>query len=176
MISLWCGGMRRGSCLIGVLSSCSIRSHCLKSLLLIANMPSYSSISRENYLFCSYESPSELGWITLALLFSLSALSCLSSPIFLSITEQYKWLGAHALLPILVGVALPLTPPTVWYSATGRCDCKMTTLSEKLATRTRVYPAPGTTRERAIPMLEVPCTSFHPSGFWGFRNSVRNPI
>ena len=167
MISLWCGGMRRGSCLIGVLISCSIRSHCLKSLLLVANMPSYSSIIRENYLFCSSESPSELGFWTFALLFSLSALSCSSSTIFLYITEQYKWLGVHGLPPILVGVALPLTPLTVWYSATGRCHGKMTTLSEKLATRTRVYPALGTTRERAIPMLEVPCTSFHPSRILG---------
>ena len=115
MISLWCRGMRRGSCLIGVLISCSIRSHYLKSQLLIANMPSYSSIRRENFLFSSSESP--------------------------SITEQYRWLGAHGLPPISVGAALPLTPLTVWYSAKGRCDVKVTTLSEKLATRKRVSPA-----------------------------------
>ena len=178
MISLWCGGMRRGSCLMGscspVLISCFKRSHYPKSQLLIADMPSYWSIIRENCLFCSSEGPSELGWITFALLFSLSVLSCLSSPIFLSITEQYKWLGAHGLAPISVGVALPLTPLTVWYSATGRSDRKVTTLTEKLATRTRVCPALGTSRERGIPMLEVPCTSYYPSRIVGLWNSVRN--
>ena len=141
MFSLWYRGMRRGSCLIGVLISCSIRSHYLKSQLLIANMPSYSSISRENFLFCSSESPSELRWITFPLLFSLSVLSWLASPIFLSITEHYRWLGAHGLPPALVGAALLLTPPTVWYSAKGRRDVRLTTLSEKLANRTRVSPA-----------------------------------
>ena len=163
--------MRRGSCLMGacspVLMSCSIRSNHPKSELLIANIPSYWSISRKNCLFYSYESPSELGWITFALLFSLSVLFCLSSSIFLSITEQYGWLGADGLTPISVGVALPLTPLTVWYSATGRGDRKVRTLSEKLATRTRVFPASGTTRERATLILEVPCTSFHPSRILG---------
>jgi len=46
-------------------------------------------------------------------------------------------------------------------------DRKVTTLSEKLATRTRVCPASGTTRERAIPILEVPCSSFHLSRILG---------
>ena len=110
--------------------SCSIRSNYPKSELLIANMPTYWSISGENCLFCLSESPSELGWITFALLFSLSLLSCLSSSIFLSITKQHGWLGADGLPPISVGVALPLTPLTVWYSATGRCDRKVRTLSE----------------------------------------------
>ena len=138
-------------------------------------MPSYWSISRVNCLFCSYEGPSELAWITFALLFSLSVLSCLSSPIFLSITEQYGWLGADGLLPISVGVALPLTPLTVWYSATGRSDRKVTTLTEKLATRTRVCPALGTSRERGIPMLEVPCTSFYPSRIVGLLEFCSQP-
>ena len=164
--------MRRGSCLMGacspVLMACSIRSNHPKSESLIANMPSYWSISREHCPFCSSEGPSELCWITFALLFSLSVLSCLSSSIFLSITEQYGWLGAAGLTPISVGVALPLTPLTVWYSATGRGDRKVRALSEKLATRTRVCPASGTCRERAILILEVPCTSFHPSRILGF--------
>ena len=159
--------MRQGSCLIGacspVLISCTIRSDFPKSELFIANMPSHSSISRENCLFCYSESPSEFGWITFALLFSLSVLSCLSSPIFLSITEQYGWLGADGMRPISVGVALPFTPLTGWYSATGRTDRNLTTLLEKLATRTGVCPAFGTTRERAIPISEVPCSSFDPS-------------
>ena len=116
--------------------SCSIRSNYLKSELLIGNMPSYWSISRENCLFCSCESPSELGWITFSLLFSLSVLSCLSSSLFLSITKQHVWLGADGLPPISIGVALQLTPLTEWYSATGRGDRKVKTLSEKLATRT----------------------------------------
>ena len=170
MISLWCRGMQRGSCLMDacspVLISCFIRSNYPKSQLLIANMPSYWSISRGNCLFCSSESPSKLGWINFALLFSI-LLSCLSSSIFLSITEQYGWLGADGLPPFSVGVALPLTPLTVWYSATGGFDRKVRTLSEKLATRTRVYPACGTTRERAIPMLEVPRTFFHFSRILG---------
>ena len=114
MISLWCGSMRRGSCSMGacspVLMSCSIRSNYPKSELLIANMPSYWSISGENCLFCSSERPSELGWITFVLQFFLSVLSCLSSLIFLPITEQYGWLGADGLPSISVGVALPLTP------------------------------------------------------------------
>ena len=130
-------------------------------------MPSYWSIGRENWLFCSSESPSELGWITFALLFSLSVLSCLSSSIFLSITKQHGWLGAHGIPPILVGIALLLTPLTEWYSATGRGVCNVRTLWEKLATRTRVCPAPGTTWKRAILILEVPCTSFHPSRILG---------
>ena len=146
-----------------VLMSCSIRSNYPKSELLIGNMPSYWSISRENCLFCSSESPSEPGWITFALLFFLSVLSCLSSLIFLSITEQYGWLVADGLPSISVGVALPLTPLTVWYSATGRGDRNVKTLSEKPATRTRVCPASGTSRKRAILILDVPCTSFHPS-------------
>ena len=150
-----------------VLMSCSIRSNHFKSESLIANMPSYWSHSREQCPFCSSEGPSELGWITFALLFSLSILPCLSSSIFLSITEQYRWLGAAALTPISVGVALPLTPLTVWYSATGRGDRKVRALSEKLATRTRVCPASGTSRERAILILEVPCTSFNPSKILG---------
>ena len=163
--------MRRGSCLMGacspVLMSCSIRSNHPKSQSLIANMSSYWSISREHCLFCSSEGPSEPGWITFALLFSLSVLFYLSSSIFLSITENYRWLGAAGLTPISVGVALPLTPLTVWYSATGRGDRKVRALSEKLATRTRVCPASGTCRERAILILEVPCTSFHPSRILG---------
>ena len=163
--------MRRGSCLMGacspVLMSCSIRSNHPKSQSLLPNMPSYWSHSREHCPFCSPEDQSELGWITFALLFSLSVLSCLSSSIFLSITEQYGWLGADGLTPISVGVALPLTPLTVWYSATGRGDRKVRALSEKLATRTRVCPASGTSRERAILILEVPCTSFHPSRILG---------
>ena len=150
-----------------VLMSCSIRSNYPKSELLIANMPSYWSISRENWLFCPSESPSELGLITFALLFSLSVLYCLSSSIFLSISKQHRWLGADGLPPISVGAALQLTPPRVWYSSTGRAVGKVRTLSEKLATRTRVCPAPGTTRERAILILEVPCTSFHPSKILG---------
>ena len=129
-------------------------------------MPSYWSISRENWLLCPYESPSELGLITFALLFSLSVLSCLSSSIFLSITKQHGWLGADGLPPISVGVALPLTPPTVWYSATGRGVRKVKTLSEKLATQTRVYPASGTTRERAILSYDKsPILLFTPPGF-----------
>ena len=145
-----------------VLMSCSIRSNYTKSELLIAIMPSYLSISRENCFFCSSESPSELGWITFALLFSLSVLSCLSSSIFLSITKQHGWLGADGLPPISIGAALPLTPLTEW-----RGVHNVRTLSEKLATRTRVCPSPGTTRERAILILEVPCTSFHPSKIVG---------
>ena len=145
-----------------VLMSSSIRSNYTKSELLIAIMPSYWSISRENCFFCSSESPSELSWITFALLFSLSVLSCLSSSIFLSITKQHGWLGADGLPPISIGVALPLTPLTEWYSATGRGDHNVGTLLEKLATRKRVCPAPGTTRERAILILEVRCTSFPP--------------
>ena len=113
-----------GSILTPVLMSCSIRSNYLKSELFIGNMPTYWSISRENCLFCSSESPSELGWITFALLFSLSVLSCLSSSIFLSITKQHVWLGGDGLPPISVGVALQLTPLTEWYSATGRGDRK----------------------------------------------------
>ena len=163
--------MQRGSCLMGacspVLMSCFIRSNHPKSESLIANMPSYWSISREHCPFCSSEGPSELGWIIFALLFSLSVPSCLSSSIFLSITEHYKWLGAGGLTPISVGVALPLTPLTVWYSATGRGDRKVRAFSEKLATRARVCPASGTCRERAILILEVPCTSFHPSRILG---------
>ena len=163
--------MRRGSCSVGacspVLMSCSITSNHPKSESLIANTPSYWSISREHCPFCSSEGPSELGWITFALLFSLSVLSCLSSSIFLSITEQYGWLGAAALTPISVGVALRLIPLTVWYSATGRGDHRVRALSEKLATRTRVCPTSGTCRERAILILEVPCTSFHPSRILG---------
>ena len=170
MISLWCGGMRRGSCSMGacspVVMSCFIRSNYPKSRLLIANMPSYWSISMENCLSCSSESPSELSWITFALLFSI-LLSCLSSSIFLAITEQYGWLGADGLRPISVGVALPLTLLTVWHSATGRFDRKVRTLSEKLTTRTRVCPASGTTTERAISILEVPCISFHLSKILG---------
>ena len=130
--------------------SCSIRSNYPKSELLIANMPSYWSISGENWLFCPSESPSELGLITFALLFSLSVLYCLSSSIFLSITKKHGWLGADGLPPISVGVALPLTPSTAWYLATGRGVRKVRTLSEKLATQTRVCHASGTTRERAI--------------------------
>ena len=64
--------------------------------------------------------------------------------------------------------SLAARPPLdLWYSATGRGDRKVRTLSEKLATRTRVCPAFGTTRERAILILEVPCTSFHPSRILG---------
>ena len=77
------------------------------------------------------------------------------------------WLGAAGLTPIYVGVALPFTPLTVWYSATGRGDRKVRALSEKLATRTRVCPTSGTCRERAILILEVPRTSFHPSRILG---------
>ena len=163
--------MQRGSCLTRacspVLMSCSIRSNHPKSEPLIANMSSYWSISREHCPFCSSEGPSELGCITFALVFSFSVLSCLSCSIFLSITDQYGWLGAAGLSPISLGVALPLTPLTVWYSATGRGDRKVRALSEKLATRTRVCPASGTCRERAILILEVPCTSFHPSRILG---------
>ena len=146
-----------------VLMSCSIRANYPKSELLIGNMPSYWSISRESSLFCPSESPSELGLIPFPLLFSLSVLYCLSSSIFLSISKQHRWLGADGLPQISVGVAVPLTPPTVWYSATGRAIRKVRTLSEKLGNRTRVCPAPGTTKERAIPILQIPCTSFHPS-------------
>ena len=146
-----------------VLMSCFIRSNHPKSQSLIGNMPSYWSISREHSPFCSSEGPSELGWIAFALLFSLSVPSCLSSSIFLSITEHYGWLGAVGLTPISVGVALPLTPLTVWYSATGRGVRKVRAVSEKLATGTRVCPASGSCRERAILILELPFTSFHPS-------------
>ena len=147
MIFLWCGGMRRGSCLMGscspVLISCFIRSHYPKSQLLIADMPSYWSIGRENCLFCSSEGPSELDWITFALLFPF---------IFLSITEQYGWLGADGLLPISVGVALPLTPLTVWYSATGRSDRKVKTLTEKLARPKTAFLTPrGQFQWRVMP-------------------------
>ena len=146
-----------------VLMSCSIRSNHPKSESLIRNMPSYWCFSREHCPFCSSEGPSELGWIIFALLFSLSVPSCLSSSIFLSITEHYGWLGAVGLTPISVGAALPLTPLTVYYSAKGRGDHKVRALSEKLATQAKVCPASGTCRERAILILEVPCTSFHPS-------------
>ena len=149
-----------------VLMSCSIRSNYPKSELLIANMPSYWSISGENWLFCPSESPSELGLITFALLFSLSVLYCLSSSIFLSITKKHGWLGADGLPPISVGVALPLTPSTAWYSATGRGVRKVRTFSEKLATQTRVCPASGTTRERAILSYDKsPVLLFTPPGF-----------
>ena len=140
-----------GACSLPVLMSCSIRSNHPKSESLIANMPSYWSISREHCLFCSSEGPSEPGWITFALLFSLSVLFCVSSSIFLSITENYRWLGAAGLTPISV----------------GRGDRKVRVLLEKLPTRTRVCPSSGTCRERAILILEVPCTSFHPSRILG---------
>ena len=168
MISLWCGGMRRGSSLMGgcsqVLISCSIRSDYPTSQLLIANMISYWSTSKENCLLCSSQSPSELGWIPFALLFSLSILSCLSSPIFLSITKHYGWLGADGLPRIPVGVELPHTPLKVWYSASGRSDHQVKTFSEKLATPKGVSPALGTTRQQAIFILEVPSLLFSPPG------------
>lgn len=161
--------MRQGSCLIGacspVLISCSIRSDFPKSELFIANMPSHSSISRENCLFCYSESPSEFGWITFALLFSLSVLSCLSSPIFLSITEQYGWLGADGMRPISVGVALPFTPLTGWYSATGRTDHNLTTLS--------VLPLALLGNEQYLSQ-KSPVVLLTPPGFQGLRNSVHN--
>ena len=55
-----------GSMLTPVLMLCAIRFNYPKSELLIPNMPSYWSISGENWLFYPSESPSELGLITFA--------------------------------------------------------------------------------------------------------------